>query len=91
MNGRTSTHVHAWGLCALARRTVIRAYRARLPWAREIDAAHARLWQRSGGRGTFPVDDPDVVTIIDAALALDDLDVLDELDEIDRERAKAVP
>jgi hypothetical protein len=70
----TVPHVDVYDLCGLAGRTVTRAYRAGLPNAHALDDAHARLVRRTGLRGTLPADDPDVILIASAALALDDHD-----------------
>jgi len=64
-------------LVVLAGRTVTRAYRTGDPEARDVDAAHGRIWSRTRGRreplqdwrgwrGVIAADDVDVMTIVDA-------------------------
>ena len=63
--------VDAYELCGLAGWTVTRLYRTLHPSAHQVDAAHARIVQRSRLQGTLPVDDADVATVIVAAAALE--------------------
>jgi hypothetical protein len=66
--------IDVWDFCGLAADVVTRAYRrgpALRDAARAADEAHGSIVERTGLRGTLPVDDPDVCIIVAVAIALD--------------------